>query len=43
MMFWWMVFGEVIGKICLSRCPKYDEMTLFHTITYPVETHVNGA
>jgi hypothetical protein len=43
MMFWWMVFSESIGEISLSRCPKDNEVTLFHTIMYPVETHVDGA
>ena len=37
------MFGEVICEIEVSRRPIHVEFVLFDAISYPIETHIDGA
>jgi hypothetical protein len=41
MMFWGVVFGEVIGKVGFAGLPMDAEVALADTVAYPIETHVD--
>ena len=38
-----VVLSEVVGHIHDSGVPKNSELLLVHVITYPIESHINGA
>ena len=42
MMCGWVMFGDVICKICCSRFPENFELVLINAIPHPVKTHING-
>ena len=35
----WMMFCRIIGQVL---CPRFPEISLFDTISDPIEMHVNG-
>ena len=37
-----VMFCEVVGVILAAGKPVDLELALFHTVTHPVETHVDG-
>ena len=37
-----MVLGVVVGKILLARFPMHSELSLFHTVSDPIEAHVHS-
>jgi hypothetical protein len=37
-----MMFCKVVGQIVGAFAPMYNELALFDSITYPIETHVDG-
>jgi hypothetical protein len=42
MMFWGVVFGEVIGKVGFAGLPMDAEVPLADTVAYPIEAHVDS-
>ena len=36
-----VVFGDVVGFVCLTRAPVDDELALCNAVLDPVEAHVN--
>ena len=38
----WMMFGRIIGQVACPIFPEHKELSLFYTISDPIETHVNG-
>ena len=37
-----MVFGEVICEVAFTFAPINLELILSHSVSYPIEAHVNG-
>ncbi len=42
MMFGRMVFGKVIGMICVAGAPEDVELPLTRVVTNPIKPHVDG-
>ena len=42
MMFGRMVFGKIIGAVCVAGAPEDVELPLTRAVTNPVKPHVNG-
>ena len=42
MMFGQMVFGKIIGAVCVAGAPEDVELPLTRAVTNPVKPHVNG-
>ena len=42
MMFGRMVFGKIIGAVCVAGAPEDVELPLTRAVTNPIKSHVNG-
>jgi hypothetical protein len=42
MVFWRMMFGEIVGKVGAAWLPVHMEMALTDTVPHPIEAHVFG-
>ena len=38
----WEVFGEIVCEVVLSFFPVDVELSLANSVSYPVESHING-